>query len=93
MPVKGLDKFMAINVVEVDEVPQEFSPEIMGRKRPDVFTSAWKEVVFVGSMLVALAMAVCPITRLKAFEVAANVNVGFLHWRVYGCLASSHEAT
>lgn len=58
MPLEDQDKSLAIHVV-VDEIPEEFSPEIIGRKRPDVFTSAWREVVFVGSMLVALAMAVC----------------------------------
>lgn len=52
-------KSINVTVVEVDERPEELNAEILGRKRPEVFTSAWSEVAFVASMLVALSMAVC----------------------------------
>lgn len=45
--------------VAVDEIPEELDVEKLGRKRPDVFSSAWTEAVFVGSMLMCLSMAVC----------------------------------
>ena len=44
--------------IAVDEKPEELDVEALGRKRPDVFTSAWMEVAFVGCMLVSLSMAV-----------------------------------
>jgi hypothetical protein len=45
-------------VVAVDEVPEKFDAEKLGRKRPEVFSSTFVEVVFVGSMLMCLSMAV-----------------------------------
>lgn len=45
--------------VVVEEISEEANAEILGRKRPEIFTSTWSEVAFVGSMLVALSMAVC----------------------------------
>ena len=45
-------------VVAVDEVPEKFDAEKLGRKRPVVFSSTFVEVVFVGSMLMCLSMAV-----------------------------------
>lgn len=44
--------------VGVHEVPEEFDVERLGRKRPEVFSSTFVEVVFVGSMLMCLSMAV-----------------------------------
>lgn len=52
-------KSVNVTVVEVDERREELNAEILGRQRPEVFTSAWSEVAFVASMLVALSMAVC----------------------------------
>lgn len=45
-------------VVMVDEIPEELDLEILGRKRPDVFSSTLTEAIFVGSMLMCLSMAV-----------------------------------
>ncbi|KAH8736509.1 major facilitator superfamily domain-containing protein [Ilyonectria robusta] len=41
----------------MDEIPEELDVEILGRKRPDVFSSTLTEAIFVGSMLMCLSMA------------------------------------
>ncbi|KAM5347944.1 hypothetical protein ACJ41O_007768 [Fusarium nematophilum] len=43
--------------ITVEDIPEEFNLEKLGRKRPEIFKSAWSEAGFVISMVTSLAMA------------------------------------
>lgn len=45
--------------ITIEEIPEEFDLERLGRQRPEAFKSTWTEVAFVASMVTSLAATVC----------------------------------
>lgn len=83
----GITRSKSNVTVVVDEVAPELDVETLGRQRPEVFSSTWMEVAFVGSMLISLAMGV------SNLEQAVGLWVFFVNCQLIRIRTFSSEAS